>query len=110
MLKNDVFIKSLAQSSDHNGAQHWGEGYGVVEVTFRWSICYSGLTCLLDKRLLKVVIICIDVCLEYTLCPNIPFHHICVCSPREELVGTTSPIFLGWVTGSVQAQTLQANG
>lgn len=67
------------------------------------------LTCHLDKRLLKVVIICIDVCLEYTLCPNIPFHHICVCSPREELADTTPPIFLSWVTGPVQAQALQAN-
>lgn len=34
MLRINVFIKSLAQNSDHDGAQHWGEGYGLEGVTF----------------------------------------------------------------------------
>lgn len=34
MLRINVFIKLLAQNSDHDGAQHWGEGYGLEGVTF----------------------------------------------------------------------------
>lgn len=34
MLKINVFMKSPAQNSGHDGAQHWGKGCGVAGVTF----------------------------------------------------------------------------